>query len=279
MKKKTENNNLDKFEKRLLILCGILLIAMSISPILFTNSICSRLDFTHTGGIGDTIGGLTSPFVGLIGAILVFITFRLQVKENQRLIKSEDKNYYFELFKKIDNSLDNITFDFTIPRKKKDTRNLIKYILSVKLSEKTKKNIPSSQIERFQNTSYTIKNFAFCISAYLILTKEWEESERPFIKILEIKLRHYRNNLKLKSVETLLRKQLKLNADFLVRHLNPTEKTKMFDIITNRKKLDEYIKEQEKANNTDVNLELIKKIRNNFVYSFDKDLEEFDKIR
>jgi hypothetical protein len=273
MRKFFGNNSFGRVEIISCLFCGILLIITSIAPWLFTHpAICDRLNFTDTGSIGDTIGGLTSPFVGLIGAILVFISFMQQVKANKSLKESEDTKYYFELCKKIDENLDSVKFNFTIPKKKIDTRNLIKYILAVR----TKKKIETRKIEIYQNITYSIKNFAFCISAYLILTKNWK-SQKQFIKVLEIKLRHYRNNLKLKKLESLLKEQLKLHAIFFVRHLNPDEKAEMLDIFTNREKLDKYI-EKAKKNNNDVNLLPIEKIRNNFVYSFVNDLDLFDKI-
>ncbi len=42
-------------------------------------------DFSETGQIGDTIGGLTAPFLNGIAAILVFIAFKEQVKANELL--------------------------------------------------------------------------------------------------------------------------------------------------------------------------------------------------
>ncbi|MEI7594488.1 MAG: hypothetical protein WCK02_01985 [Bacteroidota bacterium] len=44
-----------------------------------------------TGVIGDTIGGITSPIIGLISAILIYITFNEQVKANRELNIRMDK--------------------------------------------------------------------------------------------------------------------------------------------------------------------------------------------
>ena len=41
-------------------------------------------DFTETGQIGDTIGGITAPIVGLLSIWLLYITFREQQKFNAR---------------------------------------------------------------------------------------------------------------------------------------------------------------------------------------------------
>ncbi len=35
----------------------------------------SIIDFTDTGQIGDTIGGIMGPFVGILAAVLTFMAF------------------------------------------------------------------------------------------------------------------------------------------------------------------------------------------------------------
>ena len=40
------------------------------------------LNFTSTGGIGDTIGGIMSPFVAMVAALLTFVAFWIQYKAN-----------------------------------------------------------------------------------------------------------------------------------------------------------------------------------------------------
>lgn len=61
------------------ILCFVLAF---ITPILFTGQ-----DYTHfssnTGFIGDTIGGLTAPFLSLGGSILVFAALKAQIDANK----------------------------------------------------------------------------------------------------------------------------------------------------------------------------------------------------
>jgi hypothetical protein len=65
----------------LFLLIGIVIIALM--PLVFTRSMkFNTFDFTQTGQIGDTIGGITAPFVGILGAILVYISFNEQRKAN-----------------------------------------------------------------------------------------------------------------------------------------------------------------------------------------------------
>src|SRR5690606_4309124 len=54
------------------------------SPLIFTSvSISEKFDFTETGQIGDTIGGIISPFIALAGVLLTFLAFYMQIKANQ----------------------------------------------------------------------------------------------------------------------------------------------------------------------------------------------------
>ncbi|MDJ1500678.1 hypothetical protein [Xanthocytophaga agilis] len=65
----------------LILLLGILL--SFITPvILIQPSISKIFDFSQTGQIGDTIGGITAPIINLIGSILVYLSFREQLKAN-----------------------------------------------------------------------------------------------------------------------------------------------------------------------------------------------------
>lgn len=51
-------------------------------PSWFTQS--GKLDFSNTGQIGDTIGGIMGPFVAIAAAILTFLAFWVQYKANEQ---------------------------------------------------------------------------------------------------------------------------------------------------------------------------------------------------
>lgn len=55
-------------------------------------------DFRGMGEIGDTIGGITAPFIGIIAAILVYISFRAQIKANKELMELNEKTLFFDAF-------------------------------------------------------------------------------------------------------------------------------------------------------------------------------------
>jgi hypothetical protein len=75
------------YNKRANIALGIGAFAVIVLPFLFSQ-FSIGLDFTETGQIGDTIGGITAPFVGLVGAFLVYYSFKQQMIANRIQIDS-----------------------------------------------------------------------------------------------------------------------------------------------------------------------------------------------
>lgn len=67
-------------------------------------------DLTNTGQIGDTIGGITAPFINLLGALLVYISFKEQNNANKIQAEQNAFNLLHELFKDLKSELENITF-------------------------------------------------------------------------------------------------------------------------------------------------------------------------
>jgi len=75
---------------RIFLVIGVLVILLM--PFLLTLEVFhDRFNFSETGQIGDTIGGITSPFLNLIGAILVFYALRAQVKANELIQNQIDE--------------------------------------------------------------------------------------------------------------------------------------------------------------------------------------------
>jgi hypothetical protein len=81
-----------KNEKTVLwiMFAGILLIVMT--PFLFTH-FGFGVDFTssNTNNIGGTIGGITAPFTGILGSILVYFALKEQVLANKLIQKQLDE--------------------------------------------------------------------------------------------------------------------------------------------------------------------------------------------
>ncbi|TRW22421.1 hypothetical protein FMM05_18125 [Flavobacterium zepuense] len=72
-----------KYWPVILISTGIVILLFLWVFLLTRNFSFESFDFTATGQIGDTIGGLTAPIIGLFGAILVYVSFQAQLKANR----------------------------------------------------------------------------------------------------------------------------------------------------------------------------------------------------
>jgi len=78
----------DSKVKLILIVILIIVIIICCLPVLLVQpSRNSSLDFTNTGQIGDTIGGIMGPFVAILAATLTFFAFWVQYKANQQQTK------------------------------------------------------------------------------------------------------------------------------------------------------------------------------------------------
>ncbi len=120
------DNNKDKNKALhlLLLIVGIILLLFSSTFIFTMPSLFSGFDFRETGQIGDTIGGITAPIINLIGAILVYLSFRVQNKANEiqyELLNKEienqnrDRNFQvsIELFNEIKSDYKNLNIEST----------------------------------------------------------------------------------------------------------------------------------------------------------------------
>jgi hypothetical protein len=58
-------------------------------------------DLSDKGGIGDAIGGITAPVIGLLGAILVFISFISQVRANSLISNHNEFKLVIDLISEL----------------------------------------------------------------------------------------------------------------------------------------------------------------------------------
>ncbi|MBN1969756.1 MAG: hypothetical protein JW870_10340 [Candidatus Delongbacteria bacterium] len=86
-KKKTTVERKELFIPIIILIVGSFLTFFAPS-ILTMPSIRQFWNFTETGNIGDTIGGITSPIIGLMGASLMFYSIILQYNANKRQDKA-----------------------------------------------------------------------------------------------------------------------------------------------------------------------------------------------
>lgn len=85
--------NLSKPELYIFLGVGLALILL---PLLFTWDSISWISFKDKGEIGDAIGGITAPFIGFGGSILVYLALKAQIDANNKIQEQ------FEKQKKID---------------------------------------------------------------------------------------------------------------------------------------------------------------------------------
>lgn len=102
------------------LIVGIVLIFLPLY--VFTKSaIFNGWDFSQTGQIGDTIGGITAPVINLLGAFLVYIAFQEQLRANSIQVEAlqEEKerntydrifNNYISLYESLKSHLENLEF-------------------------------------------------------------------------------------------------------------------------------------------------------------------------
>ncbi|WP_130735484.1 hypothetical protein [Flavobacterium sp. J27] len=74
----------DFVTKIILVISFLTIIFSFISPLILTLPAHSeKFNFTNTGPIGDTIGGIMNPFIALAGVFLTFLAFYMQIKANE----------------------------------------------------------------------------------------------------------------------------------------------------------------------------------------------------
>lgn len=81
------------FKKYLKWIC-IPFIIILLLPILLTKLPFCIFDFSNTGEVGDTIGGIMGPFVAIAAAILTFLAFWVQFKANEQQRKDIAKERF-----------------------------------------------------------------------------------------------------------------------------------------------------------------------------------------
>ena len=80
-------SNLTTFDRSFWIyfcIAIILIIAIGFLPYLLTSTSFCLIDFSDSGQVGDTIGGIMGPFIAIVASLLTFLAFWVQFKANQQ---------------------------------------------------------------------------------------------------------------------------------------------------------------------------------------------------
>lgn len=184
----------DKFGSQLstldifLILVSIGLIFFSLTaPFIFTRgSVSTDFNFTQTGQIGDTVGGLMSPFINLSAVIVTGLAFYMQYRANKLQVKifKEDVSTTQEQFRteqeKQDKNHQKQQFEsqfYEMLRLHKENVNEIEIDAKKRITheEKVIKSFASSSDEPDFRISYTYKDYTVTKrNAFVEMLKELE---------------------------------------------------------------------------------------------------------
>ncbi|WP_283687379.1 putative phage abortive infection protein [Dysgonomonas sp. Marseille-Q5470] len=111
--------------KKKVIFIGIIalvgIVVTLLAPILFTRGL-TQYDFTETGEIGDTIGGITAPIIGILSVIFLIWTLWEQIDFNKKQknisIDEQFKSTFFNLLQVQRDIVNKISGKFTYVSKK-----------------------------------------------------------------------------------------------------------------------------------------------------------------
>ncbi len=84
VEKKNKNRTFNNQFFKMLIPLLLLMILFLFFPYWFTTRSWFGIDFSDSGPVGDTIGGILGPFIGIAAAILTFLAFWVQFKANEQ---------------------------------------------------------------------------------------------------------------------------------------------------------------------------------------------------
>lgn len=105
---------------------GVGIIATLLSPVLLTqDSFWGIFDFTETGQIGDTIGGITAPIVGLVSIILLYITLKEQQDFNAQQVIDNRVNHLLAIQNDLNALSDRTTYKYKLDGHETSAKGMI----------------------------------------------------------------------------------------------------------------------------------------------------------
>ncbi|MEC4047951.1 hypothetical protein OX284_000800 [Flavobacterium sp. SUN046] len=183
-----------KIKNIFFLIVGIGLIFLSVY--IFTRPALSDVwNFSQTGQIGDTIGGITAPIINIIGAYLVYISFRAQNNANklqsdalldekkQRIRESSFERQYNQLLS-IKASLTELEFVVKVDgtnnhdgSRTQPVYHVFKGVNAIqetilRIEELKKSSFPEKYILERYNTYGTILGFQFILSSIIEFTEQ-----------------------------------------------------------------------------------------------------------
>jgi len=103
---------------------GLGVVCVLISPWLFVRpALCDALNFSGTGQIGDTIGGITAPIVGLVSITLLFLTLKAQLAFNTAQVQENAVSQILALQAEILHADSKIEFTYQLNDKQSTSKD------------------------------------------------------------------------------------------------------------------------------------------------------------
>lgn len=146
---------------------------VAILPLLFTvNTDIDTLNFKNTGQIGDTIGGITAPFIGLLSAYLVYISFRQQYLANKLLIDARKEDAINQNINTLINRIEKAITDFQYANSNYGNKALYRFCSfardhiqsTVNLQSNDWRNNPVAYALEFKSMIQIIKHLKYTIN-------------------------------------------------------------------------------------------------------------------
>ncbi len=133
-----------KTERTLIIIFFISVPLFLATPWLFTRTGFHWLNFTETGNIGDTIGGITAPFFSLLASVIVYFSFRAQIQMNiiqQERMNAQEEEKKYEKQREVMMTLSKVIFKNSVTINNLFIMNLSSIYEDLEKAEFLEKNV------------------------------------------------------------------------------------------------------------------------------------------
>lgn len=184
--KKENEKTFDNRFWKIFIVFAILVVLIMILPALITKNYWFKIDFSTTGPIGDTIGGIMGPFIAIAAAILTFLAFWVQYKANEQQRKDlkieRFENKFYELLQLHKSNVNEMNIANTIYGRKCFVNMFYELKCIYKIVEDHFKSTSENDKKRFGYHKINLMSFSYSIFFYGIGIN----SEKHFVHNLNI---------------------------------------------------------------------------------------------
>ena len=182
-----------------------LFLAIMLMPLIFSIKGCESLAFDEsTGVIGDTIGGVTAPFINFLAAILVYLALKAQIEANNKIQKhfeierkeKSERLIFEEVIKELDlikNRIENFELEDSDENINKGTHSFL-IAMEASLFEVRRKTRNELEYEVFNGI---FRDFIFLLNLF----NDNVYQELSFIKIVNLRVDNILNLFETENFE------------------------------------------------------------------------------